>query len=213
MSDLTPEKRAELRCEHDVPVALACKVCGENSVQRTSAYGVALRSQPPSVERDVETLYPKQDLLSLGSYYSRHVAAMTHLPGKQEGLHSKSGIAEQLAWRDQAIDRLESQLASRAAEVERLITEARRHADEDGIWQSRYELEIERLLAELEVSKRVSEHRRETLLQWRPEADKCTDCGVHRSLHHPIGPAEMADADCPCEEFVPFGLFAPEDAK
>jgi hypothetical protein len=71
---------------------------------------------------------------------------------------------------------------------------------------------VERLKAELTVARRVSEHRREILLQWRPEADTCLDCGVHRSLHHPIGPAQMADADCPCEAFVPFGIFDPGDS-
>jgi len=35
----------ELKCEHGVPVGLACRICGENSVQRTSAYGVALGAQ------------------------------------------------------------------------------------------------------------------------------------------------------------------------
>jgi hypothetical protein len=38
---------------------------------------------------------------------------MTELPGKQEGLHGKSEIAEQLAWRDQAIARLNRELAAR----------------------------------------------------------------------------------------------------
>lgn len=36
-----------------------------------------------------------------GGYYCRHVAAMT-----REGLHSKSDIAGQLAWRDREIDQL-----------------------------------------------------------------------------------------------------------
>ena len=36
-----------------------------------------------------------------GNYYIRHVSAMT-----REGLHSKSDIAAELAWRDLEIDRL-----------------------------------------------------------------------------------------------------------
>lgn len=53
-------------------------------------------------------LYPEQDHEALGESYIRHVAAMT-----SEGLHAKSDIAAQLAWRDQRITAL-------AAEVEGL---------------------------------------------------------------------------------------------
>jgi hypothetical protein len=52
-----------------------------------------------------EKLYPPQDPISLEPHYSRHIAAMT-----AEGLHSKADIAEQLAWRDQEIERLRKQL-------------------------------------------------------------------------------------------------------
>lgn len=48
--------------------------------------------------------YARRDLAGLdkaGGYYHRHVAAMT-----EEGLHSKSDIAAELAWRDHVIDRL-----------------------------------------------------------------------------------------------------------
>jgi hypothetical protein len=57
------------------------------------------------------TIYPRHRLHTLEPYYSRHVSAMTELPGVQEGLHSKSDIAEQLAWRDQAIATLTAEVA------------------------------------------------------------------------------------------------------
>ena len=45
--------------------------------------------------------YPEQDHMALGEYYLRHIDRMT-----AEGLHRKSDIAAQLAWRDREIDRL-----------------------------------------------------------------------------------------------------------
>ncbi len=45
-------------------------------------------------------LYPDQDHAALGDLYIRHVEAMT-----AEGLHAKSDIAAQLAWRDAEIAR------------------------------------------------------------------------------------------------------------
>ena len=41
----------------------------------------------------------------LGGYYCKHIAAMT-----AEGLHSKSAIADELAWRDMIIDRQQSDI-------------------------------------------------------------------------------------------------------
>jgi len=49
-----------------------------------------------------DRLYPPVDLFALGEHYIKHVEAMT-----AEGLHSKSDIAAQLAWRDQRIAQLE----------------------------------------------------------------------------------------------------------
>jgi len=52
--------------------------------------------------------YAKRNAMALdsdGDYYSRHIYAMT-----KEGLHSKSDIAKELAWRDREIDRLRTQL-------------------------------------------------------------------------------------------------------
>lgn len=57
------------------------------------------------------TQYSERDIKALdrqGNYYSRHVSAMTG-----EGLHDKSDIAAELAWRDERIDEL-------AAHVERV---------------------------------------------------------------------------------------------
>lgn len=46
-----------------------------------------------------EKLYPAVDHMALAGLYTKHVLAMT-----DEGLHAKSDIAGQLAWRDQQID-------------------------------------------------------------------------------------------------------------
>lgn len=46
-------------------------------------------------------LYADRDPCELEPYYSRHVEAMT-----AEGLRSKAAIAEELAYRDQQIERL-----------------------------------------------------------------------------------------------------------
>lgn len=52
--------------------------------------------------------YQRRDPVALGEHYARHVRAMT-----EEGLHSKSAIAAELAWRDAEIERLRAQLAAR----------------------------------------------------------------------------------------------------
>ena len=52
--------------------------------------------------------YANRDSMQLdidGGYFCRHKAAMTG-----EGLHGKSEIADELAWRDREIDRLRTQL-------------------------------------------------------------------------------------------------------
>jgi predicted RNase H-like nuclease len=59
--------------------------------------------------------YAERDAFALdkaGGYYMRHLSAMT-----AEGLHAKSDIAAELAWRDMEIDRLRS-AALAQAEVE-----------------------------------------------------------------------------------------------
>lgn len=53
--------------------------------------------------------YATRDIIELdkkGGYYCRHVQAMT-----EEGLHSKSDIAAELAWRDEQIARLQKCLS------------------------------------------------------------------------------------------------------
>ncbi len=50
--------------------------------------------------------YAERDIMDLdisGNHYSRHISAMT-----REGLHSKSDIAAELAWRDARIAELEN---------------------------------------------------------------------------------------------------------
>lgn len=51
-------------------------------------------------------LYAERDAMALGQHYVNHIHAMT-----REQLHSKSAIAEELAWRDQRIAELEEKLA------------------------------------------------------------------------------------------------------
>ncbi len=59
--------------------------------------------------------YAQRDHRALGEHYLRHVSAMTG-----EGLHAKSDIAAELAWRDQEIERLRQHVAEAvAAERER----------------------------------------------------------------------------------------------
>lgn len=80
--------------------------------------------------------YADRDHTDLGSYYMRHVSAMTG-----EALHSKSAIAAELAHRDREIDRLQAENANLNAgyaaarlEIEslqaRIKTMAEEHADE-----------------------------------------------------------------------------------
>lgn len=56
-------------------------------------------------------LYEERDHLALGDDYLRHVDAMT-----REGLHAKSAIAAELAYRDARIRQLEAALTWRAVE-------------------------------------------------------------------------------------------------
>jgi len=54
--------------------------------------------------------YAERDIIALdelGNHYGNHAEAMT-----AEGLHSKSDIAAELAWRDAEIERLRMQLAA-----------------------------------------------------------------------------------------------------
>lgn len=49
--------------------------------------------------------YAERNLVELGKHYTKHVQAMT-----REGLHAKSDIAAELAWRDAEIDRLRTEV-------------------------------------------------------------------------------------------------------
>lgn len=58
--------------------------------------------------------YAERDIVALDKaegYYIRHVDAMT-----AEGLHAKSDIAAELAWRDAELDRLRAALGRIAAD-------------------------------------------------------------------------------------------------
>lgn len=69
--------------------------------------------------------YAKRDAMNLGHHYIRHVVAMT-----VEGLHSKSDIAAELAYRDERIADLERWLADRIQESTELEALARDRGDE-----------------------------------------------------------------------------------
>lgn len=60
------------------------------------------------------TEYARRDIEGLGKHYTKHVSAMT-----SEGLHSKSDIAAELAWRDAEIERLRLGKAEELSEQER----------------------------------------------------------------------------------------------
>ena len=62
--------------------------------------------------------YAERDIVEQGSYYFRHVSAMTG-----EGLHYKSAIAAELAHRDIQIDALRQQLGQAQARVAELEAE------------------------------------------------------------------------------------------
>ena len=65
-----------------------------------------------------QKLYAERDIMQLdkaGNYYCKHIMAMT-----AEGLHSKSDIAAELAYRDSVIAELEGQLANREPFVVKL---------------------------------------------------------------------------------------------
>ncbi len=70
-------------------------------------------------------LYPERDPDDLGELYILHVEAMT-----ADGLHSKSDIAVQLAWRDREILRLRAEKADAIREAKAACEEL----DFDATW-------------------------------------------------------------------------------
>lgn len=58
-------------------------------------------------QKHAEALYARRDHRALGDHYIRHVDHMT-----SEGLHSKSAIAAELAWRDSQIQKLQESVES-----------------------------------------------------------------------------------------------------
>jgi hypothetical protein len=54
----------------------------------------------------VQRIYANRDHQAQGEHYLRHISAMT-----AEGLHAKSAIAGELAYRDMEIERLRAELA------------------------------------------------------------------------------------------------------
>lgn len=51
-------------------------------------------------------LYANRDAMALGQHYLNHVSAMT-----TEGLHAKSAVAAELAWRDMKLAEAEKHIA------------------------------------------------------------------------------------------------------
>ncbi|GAA0517592.1 hypothetical protein GCM10009414_29010 [Tatumella terrea] len=75
--------------------------------------------------------YAERDIMDLdisGNHYSRHISAMT-----REGLHSKSDIAAELAWRDARIAELETRTVKLPKPHTHLIWIQAGHAP-DGFW-------------------------------------------------------------------------------
>lgn len=72
----------------------------------------------------MEKLYAGRDIRALGSYYMRHVCAMT-----AEDLHSKSDIAAELAWRDALIDEMLAALEWSQMLIEECYDELKRHTN------------------------------------------------------------------------------------
>lgn len=114
-------------------------------------------------------LYAPRDPVTLEPHYSAHVAAMT-----SEGLHAKSLIAAELAWRDQEIARLQAdvlRLQILSADVADVIVEHdngyRRclacdhqwHMDEDTLHDD--ECVLLRLEAEVTIQRTGKDHMRE----------------------------------------------------
>lgn len=72
-----------------------------------------------SDQKQPENLYDERDVEALDEYYTRHVEAMT-----REGLHDKSAIAAELAWRDML---LEGGFSIRTHEGDRLVVHCVNH--------------------------------------------------------------------------------------
>lgn len=66
---------------------------------------------------DVKERYAERDIEAIGDLYAAHVEAMT-----REGLHEKSDIAAELAWRDATLLEAESALAAANADAAALAT-------------------------------------------------------------------------------------------
>jgi hypothetical protein len=83
-----------------------------------------------SAIHEITKQYAERDAMALekaGGYYSRHVSAMT-----AEGLHSKSDIAAELAYRDMLIDALtteRNELRLIAAERDELLAKLKEKAE------------------------------------------------------------------------------------
>lgn len=63
-------------------------------------------------------LYAERNIIDLGEYYTKHISAMT-----AEGLHRKSDIAAELAFRDAEIDRLKDCVAQYCIDFQKTVSQ------------------------------------------------------------------------------------------
>lgn len=63
-------------------------------------------------------LYAERNIIDLCEYYTKHISAMT-----AEGLHSKSDIAAELAFRDAEIDRLKKEFISECIDFQKTVSQ------------------------------------------------------------------------------------------
>jgi K+/H+ antiporter YhaU regulatory subunit KhtT len=78
---------------------------------------------------DRPKLYAERDIMEMGQGYFEHVLAMT-----AEGLHDKSDIAAELAWRDEQIAALQQHLAEREALLQRAHDVLDRSIGDTQVW-------------------------------------------------------------------------------
>ncbi len=148
-------------------------------------------------------IYPRHRLHTLEPYYSMHVSAMTEIPGKQEGLNAKADIAEQLAWRDQKIARLQEEIGLMAHSV---VIPPQSEASVDPYLQALSDVQsamiaygshnfytgrlLERLRGERVAAVRASDH----LLTCTGSNEPGQPGSVYVAIPEPITPPESADS-------------------
>lgn len=106
-------------------------------------------------------LYPDLDPRELEPHFARHMLAMT-----AEDLHSKSAIAEQLAWRDQRLEAANAICAARLKHIEEL-QESLRLTQSSVAEFAKRDIESELRIASIESENRLLLERIEELTERR----------------------------------------------